>query len=56
VVAGVTDVHRLTPFESQAVVAAGCKAAADCLVAPVIVAAYYGLPVAACGIMQAAGA
>ena len=56
VVAGVTDVHRLTPFESQAAVAAGCKAVADCLVAPVILAAYYGLPVAACGMVQVAGA
>ena len=53
VVAGVADAHRLTPFESQAAVAAGCQAVADCLVAPVIVAAYYGLPVAACGMVQA---
>ena len=50
VVAGVADAGRLTPFESSVVRARRIVAVADSLVPPVIVAAYYGLLVAACGV------
>ena len=49
VVAGVADAGRLTPFEASVVREQSLPAVADCLVPPVIVAAYYGLRVAACG-------
>jgi hypothetical protein len=52
-VAGVTDGLRLTPFEQEAVRETDCDAIADCLVAPVITAAYHALTVAACGVPQA---
>jgi hypothetical protein len=51
-VAGVTDVLRLTSFEKQAVRDTGCDAIADRLIAPVITAAYHAVTVAACGIPQ----
>jgi hypothetical protein len=49
-VAGVASVTNVTPFERRAVVAAGCPAVSDCLVDAAIVAAFYGLTVAACGV------
>lgn len=52
-VAGVTDVFRLTSFEHQAVRDTGCDAIADCLISPVIAAAYHAVTVAACGVPQA---
>jgi hypothetical protein len=36
------------------VAAAGCSAVCDCLVDAAIVAAFYGLKVAACGVPEAA--
>ncbi len=53
VVAGVTDAERLTPFEARAVSEGGVVAVSDSLVPPAIVAAYYGLTLAACGVPQA---
>jgi len=50
VVAGVTDAGRLTPFEAKAVREAGVIAVSDSLVPCAIVAAYYGLTLAACGV------
>lgn len=55
-VAGVKQLKSLTSFEREAVASGGFAAAADCLVPPVIVAAYYEIPVAACGIVAAVGA
>jgi hypothetical protein len=52
IVAGVTDAARLTPFEAGAVAEAGLSVVSDSLVPPVIVAAYYGLTVAACGVVR----
>jgi hypothetical protein len=52
IVAGVADVARLTPFEAGAVAEEGLSAVSDSLVPAVIVAAYYGLGVAACGHVQ----
>jgi hypothetical protein len=52
VVAGVGDLARLTPFEIAALRSAGCLAAADLLVPPAVVAAYYGHSLAACGVVQ----
>jgi hypothetical protein len=52
-VAGVTDVSRLTSFERQAVRDTGCEAIADCLISPVITAAYHAMTVAACGVPRA---
>lgn len=53
VVAGVADAARLTPFEAAVVHAMGYRAVADVLVPVAIVAAYYGLTLAACGVPQA---
>ncbi len=53
VVAGVADAGRLTPFEVGALVRAGITAVSDVLVPAAIVAAYYGLTMAACGVPQA---
>jgi hypothetical protein len=53
VVAGVGDLARLTPFERRALRRAGCAVAADLLVYPAVVAAYYGHTLAACGVVQA---
>ena len=53
VVAGVADAGRLTPFEVGALGEAGVFAVSDSLVPSAIVAAYYGLTLAACGIPQA---
>ena len=53
VVAGVGDLLRLTPFERRSLRRAGCRAAADLLVHPAVVAAYYGHTLAACGVVQA---
>ena len=51
--AGVADAARLTPFEAGAVREAGVFAVSDSLVPAAIIAAYYGLTVAACGVPQA---
>jgi len=53
VVAGVADARRLTPFEAGALGEAGVFAVSDSLVPSAIVAAYYGLTLAACGIPPA---
>jgi hypothetical protein len=53
VVAGVADARRLTPFETQAVAELGVIAVSDVLVPAAIVAAYYGLTLAACGVLPA---
>jgi hypothetical protein len=53
VVAGVADAGRLTPFEARALREAGVFVVSDSLVPSAIVAAYYGLTLAACGIPQA---
>jgi hypothetical protein len=53
VVAGVADARRLTPFEAQAVAELGVIAVSDVLVPAAIVAAYYGLTLAACGVPPA---
>lgn len=50
VVAGVTDAGRLTPFETEALLEAGVFAVSDSLVPSAIIAAYYGLTLAACGV------
>jgi hypothetical protein len=50
VVAGVADAGRLTPFEAGALREAGVFVVSDSLVPSAIVAAYYGLTLAACGI------
>ncbi len=52
VVAGVGDLARLTPFERAALRCAGCLGAADLIVPPAVVAAYYGHALAACGVVQ----
>jgi hypothetical protein len=52
-VAGVRDLMALTLFESRAVAQGGFAAVSDCLVPPVIVAAYYTMAVAAYGIVTA---
>jgi hypothetical protein len=49
-VAGVADADRLTPFESRQMRRRGLVAAAGLLVAPVVIAAYHGLAVAAAGV------
>jgi hypothetical protein len=49
-VAGVADAGRLTPFEARAVCEGGIIAVSDSLVPPAIVAAFYGLTLAACGV------
>jgi hypothetical protein len=53
VAAGVADARRLTRFEARAVREGGWPIVSDCLVPAVIVAAYYGLRLAACGVLQA---
>jgi hypothetical protein len=52
-VAGVADADRLTPFESRQMHRCGLVAAAGLLVAPVVIAAYHGLAVAAAGVPRA---
>ena len=52
-VAGVADAGRLTPFESRQMRRCGLVAAAGLLVAPVVIAAYHGLAVAAAGVSRA---
>lgn len=54
VAAGVRDAARLTPFERRALDEAGAAAYADCLVPAVVVAAFYGLKVAACLVVATA--
>ena len=54
VAAGVADARRLTRFEARAVREANCSIVSDSLVPAVLVAAYYGLRLAACGLVQAA--
>jgi len=54
VVAGVEDVLQLTPFERRALGEAGAAAYTDRLVPAVIAAAFHGLRVAACVVLQAA--
>jgi hypothetical protein len=54
VAAGVADVRRLTRFEARAVREGGWPIVSDSLVPVAIVAAYYGLRLAACGVVQAA--
>ncbi len=49
-VAGVADLADLTPFERDALAVAACPAVADHLVDAVVIAALYGLKVAACGV------
>jgi len=53
VVAGVADAGRLTPFEARAVSDGGFFAVSDTLVPAAIVAAYFGLKLAACGVPRA---
>jgi hypothetical protein len=53
VAARVADVRRLSRFEAQAVREGGCSIASDSLVPVAVVAAYYGLRLAACGSVQA---
>ena len=53
VVAGVADAGRLTPFEARALREAGVFVVSDSLVPTAIVAAYYGLTLAACGVPRA---
>jgi len=53
VVAGVADAGRLTPFEAGALREAGVFVVSDSLVPSAIVAAYYGLTLAACGVSRA---
>jgi hypothetical protein len=52
-VAGVADAGRLTPFEASVIHERRLPALADLLVPSVIAAAYYGLTVAACGVLRA---
>jgi hypothetical protein len=49
-VAGVADARRLSVWEQRQARAAGLTAAADCLVAPVVIATFFGLMVAAVGV------
>jgi hypothetical protein len=53
VVAGVADAGRLTPFEAGALSETGVFVVSDSLVPSAIVAAYYGLTLAACGVPRA---
>jgi purine nucleoside phosphorylase len=53
VAAGVADARRLTRFEVRAVREGGWPIVSDSLVPVAIVAAYYGLRLAACGLVQA---
>ncbi len=54
VVAGVADAGRLTPFEAGALREADVCVVSDSLVPAAIVAAYYGLTLAACGVPRVA--
>ena len=49
---GVADVRELTAFESRAVRAEGLRVVSDSLVPAAIVAAFNGLRLAACGLVQ----
>jgi hypothetical protein len=53
VAAGVADARRLTRFEARAIRQGGWPILSDSLVPAAIVAAYYGLRLAACGLVQA---
>jgi hypothetical protein len=53
VAAGVADARRLTRFEARAVREGGCSIVSDSLVPVTVVAAYYGLRLAACALLQA---
>jgi purine nucleoside phosphorylase len=53
VAAGVADARRLTRYEARAVREGGWPVLSDSLVPAAIVAAYYGLRLAACGCVQA---
>jgi hypothetical protein len=53
VAAGVADARRLSRFEARAVREGGCDIVSDSLVPAAVVAAYYGLRLAACGLLQA---
>lgn len=53
VAAGVADARRLTAFEARAVREEGWPIVSDSLVPVAIVAAYYGVKLAACGVVQA---
>ena len=53
VAAGVADARRLTRFEALAVREGGWPIVSDSLVPVAIVAAYYGLRLAACALVQA---
>ncbi len=53
VVAGVADAGRLTPFEAGALSETDVFIVSDSLVPSAIVAAYYGLTLAACGVPRA---
>ncbi len=53
VAAGVADVRRLSAFEVRAVRDGGWPVVSDSLVPVTIVAAFYGLRLAACGVAQA---
>jgi purine nucleoside phosphorylase len=53
VAAGVADARRLTRFEVRAVREGGWPIVSDSLVPVTIVAAYYGMRLAASGLVQA---
>jgi hypothetical protein len=53
VAAGVADVRSLSRFETRAVGEGGWPIVSDSLVPVAIVAAYYGMRLAACGLVQA---
>ena len=53
VAAGVADARRLTRFEARAVREGGWPIVSDSLVPVAVIAAYYGLRLAACGLVQA---
>jgi purine nucleoside phosphorylase len=53
VAAGVADVSCLTRFEARAVREGGWSIVSDSLVPVAVVAAYYGIRLAACGVVQA---
>ncbi len=53
VVAGVADAAWLTPFEAEALRETGVFAVSDSLIPSAIIAAYYGLTLAACGVPRA---
>jgi len=51
--AGVADARRLTRFEERALREGGWPIVSDSLVPVAVVAAYYGVKLAACGVVQA---